>query len=189
MADFSTILNPNNTSLNLYCNSIKTNDIIPLNAYLYATGSPTTVISTTDPSPILIIDVVSNDINISNGFSVDFINEGTYSFIASINAVNSVDGSVPTTNPPPLLEIKLIHYDSSSNVKNISNKAAQVVQGNSGIIIPFVQYPVNLSVNAIFTIITGDFIRLVATVNPVSGAPSPDFAVAITQTNLTVVKI
>jgi hypothetical protein len=189
MADFSTILNPNNTTLNLYCNSIKTNNIIPLNAYLYANGSPPTVLSTTDPSPVLLIDVNSNDINISNGFSVDFINEGTYSFIASINAVNDVDGSDPSTNPPPFLQIKLIQYDSSSNIKHVSNVAGQIVQGNSGIIIPFVEYPINLSVNAIFTIVSGDFIRLVATVIPVSGAPTPNFAVSITQTNLNVIKI
>jgi hypothetical protein len=187
MADFSTICDPNNKTLNLYCNSINTNQQA-VKSYLYANLVENTILTDTNISPMLIHPTLSNNISIVDNIKIKFNNNGLYAFNLSILGINSAYDTDPTTTPSPELSIYLAHYDAQNNIISSSQKSIAVIDPTTVNVnnpTKIQTHPVNLPVNSIFNINTDEYVVcLCAVLRPTSDITN--FTCLITQINLSV---
>jgi hypothetical protein len=81
MADFGTILNKENTTLDLYCHSISTVSSYP--PYLYA-SAPTFTYNTNQNQPVIFNDVIGREITASSFPKITFTKAGVYKFSCNL---------------------------------------------------------------------------------------------------------
>jgi hypothetical protein len=170
MADFGTILNPNNKTLNLYCNSIITEEKIK-NPFLYASLEPYTLNTQID-QPLIFNNIINYKINLNQVPRITFTDDGIYLLTASVNGASTFNS---VFNPAPYIQFKL--YDISNNL----------IQTSSGLGIDSYGFNEAKNISQTFTasIHSGRYIIVIL---GISGAP-PQFNIIFDAGNLNITKI
>ena len=107
MADFSTILNPLNDTLDLYCRSINTKS-----AKSYANLQiqiPVNINTDNQALVIPFVSTISNNIILDQNLLIKFNEDGIYSTTICINATNT---TVDAVNLPPNIGLYINVYNS-----------------------------------------------------------------------------
>jgi hypothetical protein len=171
MADFGSILNPNNKTLNLYCNSIITNQQNIQNPYLYAGASP---FAYNEPlnMPIVYNDLIGQDITASQFPKIKFSKPGIYNIIAALSG-----GATFASVTLPMISLKIFLYDEHDTLLN-----SAVCPSTNTYKIYIRTY---LSTTAIFNIAANNY--LIVSVS-IEGAP-PEFNISFDNGSISINKI
>jgi hypothetical protein len=171
MADFGTILNSNNKTLDLYCNSINCNNVNVIQPFLYASLEPY-AFNTQADIPLIFNDIIKNKISVSQFPKIDFEDEGIYSLTASITGGSTFASIV---DPIPLIYFKV--YDKDNNLIQTSSG-----QGASNFGLEQIK---NITQTFTTRILKGYYIYVILSI---SGAP-PEFNILFSTGNLNICKI
>ena len=174
MADFGTILNKDNTTLDLYCHSISTVSSYP--PYLYA-SAPTFTYNANQNLPIIFNDVIGRNITATEFPKITFTKAGVYKF--SCNLIGSANFiSLFDTN----LFLRFNVYNSNGDLITTSATTG----GNS-----FNAYDQSgnlrertgaLSLDAIFNINQGYYVEVILS----TSSPPPQFNIIFASGSLCV---
>jgi hypothetical protein len=170
MADFGTILNKDNKTLDLYCNSITTASKTK-NPYLYASLEPYVLNSQVD-RPLIYNTIISYNISASQIPRITFTENGIYLLTASITGGSSFDSVFP---PQPFIKFQLLDATNT------------IIQTSSGLgITPFGLEQIN-EISQTFTVEIKEGYYILVILG-ISGAP-PEFNIIFDTGNLNITKI
>ena len=136
MADFGTVLNPNNTSLNLYCNSINTVDSLPSRVVYTTVGSNITntypintrsLITLWQPEPAYSLEF-KNIIGVSYGFNNGNLTSINFNGSTPLKAYYIANFSGFITNSDAPFTIRVL-YDNSVRNELVFNPAVRTTDG------------------------------------------------------------
>lgn len=116
MADFSTILNPINTTLDLYCHSINCELVNTPSSLVFGSFVNQINVSINSANPTLPIPLNSVNINklsLVENLLIKADIEGYYNIITSCNGANTTTDNIET---PPTLSLFYKIYDSGDNL-------------------------------------------------------------------------
>jgi hypothetical protein len=111
MADFNTILNPTNTTLDLYCHSINTAGSLVYGSFV---NQINVTINDANPSlPIPLTSVNINKMRLIENLLITADIAGYYSIVTSCNGANT---TIDNVSPAPSLSLNYKIYDSGDNL-------------------------------------------------------------------------
>ena len=116
MADFSTILNPTNTTLDLYCHSINCDVVNTPGSLVYGSFVNQISVSINDANPTLPIPLSSVNINKLTLFANLLIKANVAGYYNIITSCNGANTTTDNSSPPPSIGLNYKIYDSGDNL-------------------------------------------------------------------------
>lgn len=116
MADFNTILNPTNTTLDLYCHSINCDVVNTPGSLVYGSfvNQMNVTINSANPTlPIPLTSVNINKLRLVENLLITADVAGYYSIMTSCNGANT---TIDNVSPAPTLSLNYNIYDSGDNL-------------------------------------------------------------------------
>jgi len=111
MADFNTILNPTNTTLDLYCHSINTAGSLVFGSFVNQISVSINSANPTLPIPLTSVNI--NKLSLISNLLIRADIAGYYSIMTSCNGANTTTDNV---SPAPSLSLNYNIYDSGDNL-------------------------------------------------------------------------
>lgn len=126
MADFSTILNPNNTTLDLYCHSINCENVNTPSSLVFGSFNNQIPVSINNANPTLPVPLISVNINKMRLISNLLITADVAGYYNINTVCNGANTTIDNVSTPPNLTLFYKIYDSNDNLLTTSSSIQSI---------------------------------------------------------------